>query len=141
MNRSNEGLSNFGVNRKNPKRNFSSKQRASKYESGRRGNDTLLTGLAHSTLDFDVGLGDEEGQGQILYNYTEYSGSRDLKIKRAIAFEDYNYDNGMGFGLQAAEFIDKGSTIFEVPTHSTYCGKNFFNLVQCNYLCFNLHSL
>jgi len=94
-------------------------------DGGHKGSDALIMGLAHSTLDFGYGL-NTGGQDKIMYNYAHYVGNRNAKIRKAIAFEDYNYEGGMGFGIQAAEFIEKGSIIFEIPMIGTHCGKEYF---------------
>jgi hypothetical protein len=47
-------------------------------------------------------------------------------LKKVIAFEDYNHENGMGYGLQAGENLDKGTILFEVPLISTLNGRRFY---------------
>lgn len=83
-------------------------------------------GLAHSTLDFGAGAATENTSDKIMYDYTQYLSSRETRLYKAIAFEDYNHLGGMGFGIQAAQFIDKGSIIFEVPKPTVHSGKEFF---------------
>lgn len=39
-----------------------------------------------------------------------------MSINNAIAYENYNHLNGMGFGLRAMEDINKNSTIIKMKT-------------------------
>ena len=64
---------------------------------------------------------------QIMYDYIQYVGNRSVFLNKAIAVENYNYLNGMGYGLQAAEKIEKGSILFTVPKVACLNGKEFFS--------------
>ena len=43
-----------------------------------------------------------------MYDYANWISYRDTEVYRSIAFADFNHLNGMGYGLQATESIDKG---------------------------------
>lgn len=62
-----------------------------------------------------------------MYDYIHWAGYRGLQIRKAIAIENYNHINGMGYGIQAAEYIAKGETIFEVPSASFIFGKEYYH--------------